>query len=77
MNTSDKKFPENNIPKADRQLAVRLWTWMLNNADGHEENATSLAEAAADEFGLNHAGGPLDDSTHWIWDLAIEVVPPA
>jgi hypothetical protein len=70
-----KRFPSENVPKNDRALACRLWDWMLNNASDHEDNATSLAESAAAHFEINEVGGPLDDPDHWIWDLAIEVVP--
>ena len=35
--------------------------------------ATSLAENACRAFGTDHLDGPLDDETHWVWDLAVEV----
>lgn len=38
-----------------------------------EVNCTALAEAAADAFGKNDMGGPLDDSDHWIWEASAEV----
>jgi hypothetical protein len=50
--------------------------WMGANAIEHidprtgELNMTSLAEAAAEAFGQNEPGGPLDDETHFIWELA-------
>ncbi len=43
--------------------------WMRNHASEFD-TATELAEDAADEFGAKDKGGPLDDDTHWIWDLA-------
>lgn len=46
--------------------------WMLDNVTDYD-NATSLAEAAAHEFNQADTGGPLDDETHWIWDLAIKI----
>lgn len=36
-----------------------------------ELNSTQLAEACADAFGVNGVGGPLDDETHWIWEIAL------
>lgn len=51
--------------------------WMTANAsectdnDG-EVSSTSIAEQAAGAFEQNDVGGPLDDGTHWIWDLAAE-----
>jgi len=50
--------------------------YMRNVAYQHEDkvtgevNLTSLAEAAADAFGENAPGGPLDDESHWIWEAA-------
>ncbi len=39
----------------------------------NEVNTTSLAEAAADNFDMADEDGPLDDETHWIWDLSFQV----
>lgn len=65
------KMPD--VPATDRILAKRLWNWMIRNSDQYD-NATSLAEAAA-----HGADGDrdawLDDSDHWIWDLAAEIIP--
>lgn len=54
--------------------------WMLRNLDLRdyidacgELDLTRLAEDAAAEFGQDLRGGPLDDETHWIWYLPIEV----
>jgi len=33
---------------------------------------TELAEIAAATFGMDGIGGPLDDETHWIWELAAD-----
>ena len=53
--------------------------WMRDNAADYEDkatgeiDATKLAEDAAAEFNVADTGGPLDDETHWIWDLAATV----
>ena len=49
--------------------------WMKRNVecfldDCNEVNCTGLAETAAHEADCDHW---LDDETHWIWDLAVEV----
>jgi hypothetical protein len=60
-----------------RQSKVR--SYMLTVLNDHtdkktgEVNATTLAEDAASHFNQNHIGGPLDDETHWLWDLAAEL----
>ena len=46
----------------------RVKNWMIINRNGFE-NATELAEFAAHEFGHSEW---LDDSDHWIWELAID-----
>lgn len=51
--------------------------WMKNAVALHtdkngEVNTTSLAESCAHAFNQNDEGGPLDDETHWIWDIAME-----
>lgn len=52
--------------------------WMRREAkeyrDGEtgEINCTALAEGCAAAFDVNDVGGPLDDETHWIWDLAVD-----
>jgi len=63
-------------PGLNLNLKSIIKKWMLNNKHDYD-NATSLAEAAA------HHGDPdedhddwLDDSDHWIWELAIEIIPP-
>ena len=38
------------------------------------ETSTELAEETARELGEDEEGGPLDDDTHSIWDIAIEVM---
>lgn len=53
--------------------------WMQANKSEYadpktgEIQLTPLVEACADAFGVNDVGGPLDDSDHWIWDLAVSV----
>lgn len=59
--------------------AVKIW---MKNAlrDAAEEYRDSageiqcgpLAEDAACAFGQDHDGGWLDDSDHWVWDVAVE-----
>lgn len=50
------------------QLEPRIRRWMENNA-GDYDNATYLAEAAADAFAVNHW---LDIDMHPVWDWAID-----
>lgn len=38
-----------------------------------EVNCTKLAEGAGDEFDFDHEGGPLDDESHEVWELALKV----
>lgn len=38
-----------------------------------EVELTPLVEACAGAFGVDDLDGPLDDSDHWIWDLAVSV----
>lgn len=65
-------------PQEFNQRNVR--TWMRAYAADYrdpatgEVNATALAESCADAFGVKDVGGPLDDETHWIWDLAAACV---
>lgn len=52
--------------------------WMLLHCHEYLDsigvlNFTSLAEAAANAFDKADDGGPLDDETHWIWDLPFDV----
>lgn len=52
--------------------------WMRTNASNHvdacgEVDFTSLTTAAASAFNVDDVGGPLDDSEHWIWELALDV----
>ncbi len=46
--------------------------WMRLNVE-HADTATTLAEIAAMEFGQDSLRGPLDDESHWIWEIALEV----
>jgi hypothetical protein len=52
----------------DRERVAR---WMAQHA-GEHATPTELAEAAAEHFGVNDEGGPLDDPEGWIWDVARE-----
>lgn len=52
--------------------------WMRAHSAEHidecgDVNFTSLAESCACAFDCADEGGPLDDETHWIWDVAVEV----
>lgn len=54
-------------------------SWMRRNMEDHRDgccgdvNMTTLAEAAAEHFGANDIGGPLDDPDHWIWEVAADL----
>ena len=62
--------------EAFTEAAARAW--MLAHIEEHRDpktselDMTSIAEACAAAFGEDDEGGPLDDETHWIWDLAFE-----
>jgi len=36
-------------------------------------DATGLAEGCASAFNVDDTDGPLDDETHWIWDIAADI----
>lgn len=63
--------------KAFTKSSVR--SYMVSIVEDHRDpitgeiNATGLAEDAAAAFDANDLDGPLDDETHWIWDVALEV----
>lgn len=52
--------------------------WMQRNVIDYtdkktnEVDITRMAEECAAYYDQNHEGGPLDDETHWIWELAAE-----
>jgi hypothetical protein len=52
--------------------------WCRNHKSAHRDRTTGeldytgLAEACAEAFEVNGVGGPLDDSDHWIWEVAVE-----
>jgi len=52
------------------ELEPRIRRWMNNNV-GDYEGPTELAEAAADEFLVDHW---LDDSIHPIWGWALDYI---
>ena len=59
--------------KAEQDLKSKVLAWMRLRAE-HHDNATSLAEDAAhNAAGDNDAW--LDDEQHWVWDMAIQVMP--
>ena len=55
------------------KIKEHVKNWMIHYADRYSK-ATTLAEDAARVF--NHDEW-LADETHWIWDLAIEIIPTA
>jgi hypothetical protein len=60
-----------NLDNPEQVLSAKVYYWMREHV-GEYETSTELAEAAAEEFDLNHEGGPLDDEHHWIWERALE-----
>lgn len=58
---------------------VAVKAWMRQNVKDFvdpktgEVNTTELAESAAQQFDKNDLGGWLDDETHWVWDISVEV----
>lgn len=64
--------------KAERKQEAldkgKVLAWMRRNAE-HHDNATSLAEEAAHYALPEEHDVWLDDDTHWVWDLAIQVLP--
>lgn len=59
---------------ADKALRAKVKVWMLNMAH-HHDNATSLAEDAAHNADTVDHDAWLDDSNHFVWELAIEIIP--
>lgn len=56
--------------------------WMDNNAASYTDqinvvNMTELVVAAAQHFGQDDVGGPIDEEDHWIWDVAADVASQA
>lgn len=53
--------------------------WMQANCGSFQDpktgeiNCTELAEECATNFDVDEFGGVLEDETHWIWDIALEV----
>jgi hypothetical protein len=53
--------------------------WMERNVRDYvdpktgEVILTELAENCCQHFDCKDEGGPLDDSDHWVWDLAAQV----
>ena len=45
--------------------------WMRDNWDLFD-SATELAENCAYSFEVDDEPGPLDDTNHWLWDLAVK-----
>ncbi len=61
-----ERFAEHAATKVAWKLAPEAVEW-------GDINFTRLAELVCAEFDVDHIGGPLDDETHWIWDVAAEV----
>jgi hypothetical protein len=51
----------------------RVMKQVVGGFDPVDDGPTQLAEYAADLCDCKQIGGPLDDETHWIWDLAVDV----
>ena len=75
MSTTKAKRPNVKADRdADKALRAKVKTYMLNMAH-HHDNATSLAEDAAHNADTVDHDAWLNDETHWIWELALEVIP--
>ena len=60
-----------------RDAGPNIRKWMHHHAPeyreaGDEINSTQLAESAAQAFGLDDIGGPLDDPDSELWDWAAQ-----
>ena len=56
------------IDKTKCRRAMRL---RVRELDPIMDGPTELAEYAACVCDCNQVGGPLDDETHWIWEMAL------
>jgi hypothetical protein len=66
------------MAKEFSRLQGKVKKWMRENRETYRDecgdvNLTALVEGAAEEFEIDHEGGPLDDLDSWIWDLAVKV----
>lgn len=63
--------------KVFNKLNVRAW--MKQNKSDYvdqktgELDCTSIVEDCCDHFGQKDIDGPLDDETHWIWDIPLKL----
>lgn len=62
----------------EKKMKRDFRVWMKNNVkefvdDVGEVDYTIFAENVCQKFGCDDIGGPLDDSDHWVWDMAIDV----
>lgn len=48
-------------------------TYDVADASG-DLSPTLLAESCAQHFDVKDEDGPLDDESHWIWEVAVDVV---
>lgn len=63
------------IARDEQGTATRVLRYMVNHAGDHDGNTTALAEDAAhNALEVDHDEW-LDDETHWLWDLALLVIP--
>lgn len=60
--------------EAERTTKATVLRWMREHAE-HHDNATSLAEDAAHNALAEDHDAWLNDEQHWIWELAIRVIP--
>ena len=49
---------------------MRAHLWEYVDAITGEVDCTGMATGAAEAFAHAEEGGPLDDETHWIWEVA-------
>lgn len=62
------------VPRDERALAQKMLGYMQREAASHD-NATSLAEDAAHNAVDTDHDAWLDDESHWLWELALLVIP--
>lgn len=74
FNSLFKPFLTKKEEKEIRQTmaVVRQHMQRLMRQD-REMDPTTLAETTAEDFDVDQTGGPLDDPSHWIWDLAADL----
>ena len=73
QHTGNIQIPSS-VPRADRALAQKMLGYMQRERASHD-NATSLAEDAAHNALDTDHDEWLDDEQHWIWEMALRVIP--